>query len=82
MGRVTEMKSWGLDLSVRPVEQFSKGFGTGLVYAGLVVLLCLAIATRTGVLDILAAMGAPVLLSMSDRVLSSLASPAPREARH
>jgi len=37
----TEMKSWGLDLSVRPVEQFSKGFGTGLVYAGLVVLLCL-----------------------------------------
>ena len=34
-----EMISWGLDLASRPSEKFSESFGTGMVYAMLVVVL-------------------------------------------
>jgi YidC/Oxa1 family membrane protein insertase len=34
-----EMKSFGIDLSISPAEALSRGFGTGLVYALLVVML-------------------------------------------
>src|SRR5262245_4443761 len=34
-----EMKSFGLDLAISPVEALSRGFTTGLIYAVLVVLL-------------------------------------------
>ncbi len=37
----TEMKSWGLDLSLRPYEALGHGFVKGLVYTGLVAFLCL-----------------------------------------
>ncbi len=36
----TEMKSWGLDLAVRPFEVVGDSFGKGLVYSGLVAVLC------------------------------------------
>ncbi len=36
----TEMKSWGLDLAVRPYEVVGDSFVKGLVYSGLVALLC------------------------------------------
>jgi YidC/Oxa1 family membrane protein insertase len=34
-----EMKSFGIDLAISPVEALSKGFSTGLIYAVLVVIL-------------------------------------------
>ncbi|MBI4883327.1 MAG: membrane protein insertase YidC [Actinobacteria bacterium] len=37
----TEMKSWGIDLSLRPYQALSHGFTKGLVYTGLVAMLCL-----------------------------------------
>jgi len=37
----TEMKSWGLDLAVRPYEVVGDSFIKGLVYTGLVALVCL-----------------------------------------
>ncbi|CAN5553632.1 hypothetical protein BH10ACT2_BH10ACT2_13830 [soil metagenome] len=37
----TEMKSWGLDLSVRPYQVIGDSFTKGLVYTGLVAVLCL-----------------------------------------
>lgn len=37
----TEMKSWGLDLAVRPYEVVGDSFTKGLVYTGLVAVLCL-----------------------------------------
>ena len=37
----TEMKSWGLDLAVRPYQVVGDSFVKGLVYTGLVALLCL-----------------------------------------
>jgi len=37
----TEMKSWGLDLAVRPYEVVGDSFIKGIVYAGLVAVLCL-----------------------------------------
>jgi YidC/Oxa1 family membrane protein insertase len=37
----TEMKSWGLDLSVRPFHVVGNSFTQGLVYTGLVATLCL-----------------------------------------
>ena len=36
----TEMNSWGLDLAVRPIEMIGESFTEGLVYTGLVALLC------------------------------------------
>ncbi len=36
----TEMKSWFLDLAVRPYQVVGDSFGKGLIYTGLVALLC------------------------------------------
>lgn len=36
----TEMNSWGLDLAVRPIEVIGESFTKGLVYTGLVAVLC------------------------------------------